>query len=263
MTTRTIRRFVFGSSLALALVAGCASSGLSIRERPGMDYSSYALALYDVEPSAPALPARRMALPARVAVAQLGEVAPPQAMLDAMRKDTAFASVHTVPGGIDVAPEFPHDRGSTASDRVALQQSLARQRADRLRRHARDGGADYLFLFGGTVDHAATGTPLGVADLTIVGMFLVPSKRLSADARAGGTLVDAHTGRVVASVSAQSAGQRIAPTAAQDNSQLKLMTRLRDEVSTELGKQLAERMRQIATQRAAGGEQQAISSAIP
>ena len=94
--------------LASSLV-GCESSGLSMRETPGRDYAAYALIAHDLPPvtdaAGAAEPARPVTLPARLAVAQLGEIAPPTSMIDALRAARqTFSAVTTVPGAVSFAP---------------------------------------------------------------------------------------------------------------------------------------------------------------
>src|SRR5439155_12462927 len=98
------REFVMRSAirittiLAAAALAGCTSNGLSPREVRGRDYSSYVLSMYDPDVRASAgqdaAQPPAVATPARIAVAQVGEVAPPLEMLEVLRRDRlAFASV--------------------------------------------------------------------------------------------------------------------------------------------------------------------------
>lgn len=115
-----------------------------------------------------------------------------------------------------------------------------------MRNLARQTGADYLFLFGGTIDRATTNTALSLADLTIVGAFIVPSKRVAGEARASGTLVDVQTGQAMLIVSAERKDQRLAPTAAEQNSELKMSEQLRDQLASDLVEQLKSRVRAVA-----------------
>src|SRR5690349_3454505 len=107
--------------------AGCSMSYLSERETAGRTQSDYLYSLYDkpapanaaaAGAAAPAAgaspgpgganepgtveaqgPARPLRLPTTVTVVQIGEVAPPQSMVDALRKEPAvFARVETMPG---------------------------------------------------------------------------------------------------------------------------------------------------------------------
>jgi hypothetical protein len=139
---------------------------------------------------------------------------------------------------------------SGPADYAAQTRRAAHVHIDRLRAYARDLRADYVFIFGGTIDRANTGTALSAADLTIVGGFFVPSRRIQGIARASGALVDVESGRVVLSVSADSQQKSLAPSFAQENSEIKMLTKLRDEVSLELAEQLTAGVKSEA---AAGG----------
>ena len=237
---------------AVALAAGCASSGLSTRETVGRDYASYAYAMYQSPDAAtgkgrPEAPAE-VVTPARVAVAQLGEVAPPEQMLARLREDKAlFARVEPVPGIMYAAPNargFQRHPEAAPSDYAPVQDPYeqARQHAEAMRRYARDTGADYLFLFGGTVDHNTTGTPLSLMNLTVVGAFVVPSRKTDAAARATGSLIDVETGRVVASVSADETRGKLSTAVSADANEEKLLFRLRQEVALDLAEQLCSQL---------------------
>jgi len=70
------------TSLLVVCAAGC-TQGLSARETRTQNYSSFIMSLYD-QPLQQAQPAALVA-PMRVAIAQVGELAPPQAMLSHLR----------------------------------------------------------------------------------------------------------------------------------------------------------------------------------
>ena len=237
------------------VLAGCETTGLSPREVRGQDFSTYVMALYEPPVAAPRgapQPGRYetpapLRLPLRVAVAQVGEVAPPQAVLDVLRKDpSAFASVQPTPGAAEFHGESAY-AASRATDPAGQVRRAAQQHLERMRRYARDLGAEYLFLYGGTIDHATTGTPLGAADLTIVGAFLVPSKRIAGVARASGALIDVRSGRVVVSVSADAEDTRLAPSFSREAGELKMLKTLRDDVVVKLSGQLAARVKSEAS----------------
>src|SRR5688572_14560771 len=181
MRKRTLAVPVLMACVAVG-AGGCASTGLSTREVRGQDYATYAFSMSEaVDPgsTAPAptptagsaavgrntsatmseavdsntatTSAKRepVVTPARVAVGQLGEVAPPLSMLESMRKQAnVFASVQPIPAVLDVgAPPLPNRPGEMASSR-----NEAKEHGERMRRYAAGIGADYLFLCGGTVD---------------------------------------------------------------------------------------------------------------
>src|SRR4051812_43415626 len=83
--------------------AGCESTGLSLRERGSSTVSNYMMALGDAAPEARGglpLPARP-ALPMRLAVAQIGEDAPPHVFLAPLKnEDKLFSHLDSVPAAV-------------------------------------------------------------------------------------------------------------------------------------------------------------------
>src|SRR5688572_1613530 len=87
------------SIAVLLLIAGCAS-GQSRHERPAQTYPTFILSLYD-DPKPQPRSAPPVA-PMRVAVAQVGELVPPQAMLEHLRQSKAmFQRVEGIPAIFD------------------------------------------------------------------------------------------------------------------------------------------------------------------
>ena len=253
-----MRAFLSFVSVAILLfLTGCATSGLSVRETPG-DFSAIALSLHDVANAAgpaaqPAVPAKPASFPVRIAVAQLGEIAPPEDMLAVLReRRETFIDVQAVPSAMtnyNIGHVYSRRGGGqhySTADAMEDRRQAIRQHVDSMRAFARDGNADYLLLFGGTVDHATTSTPWSIFDLTIVGAFIVPSKQIMAEGRAGATLIDVRTGRSVMTFNAQAKGDRLAATASRDHSELKLVRSLRDDLTRDLAKQLAQRIRHLS-----------------
>src|SRR6266446_5303494 len=93
--------FVAKSSILLIvsiLAAGC-TFGRSHNERPAQTYPTFIMSLYDDAKPQRATPP---VAPMRVAVAQVGELAPPQAMLDHLRQNKAmFQRVEGIPAVFD------------------------------------------------------------------------------------------------------------------------------------------------------------------
>lgn len=260
----------------VAILAGCNSSGLSPRETRGHDYATYASALPETasyalgmyqpaasgtadSTSAPA----QLTMPATIAVAQVGELAPPSSMLDRLRHhlDT-FASVQAIPGiespryGDSRTAASPYFHGhfrstcppadsDTSWTRTQDRQN-ARDQIQRMRALAHEVGAKYLFLYGGLVDRSTTTTPLTLANLTIVGMFVVPSEKIEARATAAGSLIDVETGRVILVASADAQKQTLSPSIARDGDEIKLLSSLRDDVTTALADHLINQIKDRA-----------------
>ena len=275
MTRPTNPTRLCAAGLSLAIVAaGCESSGLSARETDHRDYSSYVHALYDepalppgspadspagaqvpMEPQAPA----KLVLPCRLAVAQVGEVAPPQAFLQKLRDQAGlFTRVETVSGisaeeGLvtgeaqDEGFTPRHVAGPPAPGRAwrnASAREVARRDLARMRRQARDMGMDHLLVVGGTIDQTTQDNGLGVMDLTIVGAFVVPSKEIKAEARAAAALIDVPSGRVIMTASSDTSRKGVASSATQESGQINVLREARDEVVNKLADSVIAQCRQ-------------------
>jgi len=195
------------SVLALLAVVcgGCGSDGLSPHEQNGQDLSK---AVYqqpdDLMDQTAAMGSKMtiaappiITLPMRVGVVQMGEVAPPQAMLEAFRKRTdLFTDVEPLPGNLNEAT----------------------QQMPKLLGTARSMGFDHVLVYGGTVDSGKSRTSLELFNLTIVGIFVVPSDQIWANGKAAGSLIDVSTGRIAMNLSVDSTGSAFLPTYMADNS---------------------------------------------
>src|SRR6266568_670584 len=126
--------------------AGC-STGLSPRETRTQNYPAFVLSLYD-NPG-PAAPTPALTTPLRIAVAQIGEIAPPQIMLDRLRqRGELFTRVEGIPGVF----EDVQGNNNTAALTISERQQV-RDRVGHLQHLAYDVGMDYLFIYGGAIDH--------------------------------------------------------------------------------------------------------------
>ncbi len=218
--------------VGLALAGGCAQSGLSAHEG---GQQSYPMLMYTAaEPyttnNAPVL----IRTPARVAVAQIGEVAPPQAMLDGLRAHPElFRRVAPVTGVFTAAEADAPARQYSPNEQTPTPAAQSDQLA-RMRSMAAGLGMDYLLVFGGTIDHGEQGSGLQLLDLTIVGAFVVPSHGVTVNGRAAGSLIDVHTGQVVMNYSAEAKGSGAAPTAFVANVEEGSVLKNRDELIQKL-----------------------------
>src|SRR5215469_6337557 len=82
---------IIQSAVAVAmacLLAGCETTGLSPRERSGVSYPNYILSLQSDGTNAP----RKVITPIRLAVAQVGEAAPSDAMLNKLAASKTLVS---------------------------------------------------------------------------------------------------------------------------------------------------------------------------
>jgi len=223
--------------LVAGAVAGCASTGLSYRESPGRSYPSELRSMYAYAPYEPGTgqaPARPVFHgPARLTVAQVGEVAPPPSMIDTLSAERAlFARVEGIPAGNDIggpAQQTPQQHAPANATRVP-------SAMDWMLNYARQSGADYLLVYGGTMDTSEHQGALSMLDLTVVGAFIVPGHEVKATCRAAGVLIEVPTGHVVANVSAGRDDGRLTSAVAQSGDRIKLMSDLRDKVIADLAK---------------------------
>ena len=256
MLKQTVRPVL---AAAVFLAAGCASSGLSVREDGNNTISSYLSAMPSLTARAATSPAAATATagvprPASVAVVQVGEVAPPDSLLTALRgRPDLFREVQGLSG---VAPEQPLAADYNARRRygyraVPVSAVEPRDQMADLLQLAEDVGADALLIFGGTIDADEQAGWQGVLDLTIIGAFVVPSRKLTAEGKATAAWVDVDARRVLATASAGVDRSTLATTAGREGSQRKQMRRVRDELVKELTGDLIQRFETLATPAAA------------
>jgi hypothetical protein len=242
------------TTIVIAL-AGCAREGLSPRERGNANYTVYLMSLYDNANAGAVAAAQQPAvrLPARVAVVQIGEVTPPAKLVEYLRgQPDLFARVEGVP---DMASGMELHRGQESAEGV---RQRVHNEVQRMQQFARDLGMDYLFLYGGNVDYQTRQGGLSVLDLTIVGAYVVPSRKVDAYARASGALVDLNTGRAVIVSSADARDGKMASAVTEDDAERKVLAELREDVIEKLGEQLVSDLRGWK-----GGETQTMNAAAP
>ena len=220
------------------MISGCYSTGLSLRESGQFNYSNFVYALYGDKPVAREDDSR-MSKPIALAVAQVGEHTPPKEMLDILREERGLiASVQTIPAG---GPE-PDRYGRNEND---IKKSDVEDQMSRMRHLARDLGADYLFIFGGSVDYGHKPNILSILDITIVGAYIFPSVKHMADGRASGALVDVHNGRVLLVTDAQTDVSKITPSYLDySQGEDQVLAKVRREIALELADKFIEKLKQ-------------------
>jgi len=227
------------SIFAILLVAGCSQSGLSPREGPH-DYASYITTLYE-KPEMIATPAAPPRFPVKLAIAQIGEMAPSQQVLERLQSERSlFAAVTSIPGMFS-------DWESHRSDNPAAVRENSRVQIERSPRLARDLGMDYLFVYGGTIDHDTHSNPLAFFDWTIIGAYIVPGKNVAASGKACGALIDLATGRVLLVSNVQDEKHSLSSTAASDGAELHMINTLRAELALRLAHQFVSDCKQRGT----------------
>ena len=223
------------ATLSLILLTGCATTGLSQREVSGISFPNYILSLSSTN-TAPARPV--LAKPIRLAVAQVGESAPPADLLQKLATNPErIASVVAMPAPGDT--QYPY---YAPRDNSQLKQEDFSTRVQALCRLSRNLGADYLFLCGGDLTEWQDSNLLRVLDLTIVGGMILPSTKIHLEGRVAGALIDVATGEPVLMVSTQA--QRSASSASfyadQKTGGQKVL--LRNELASAIGSELLREM---------------------
>jgi hypothetical protein len=221
-----------------ALLAGCGTSGLSRHEVAGGSYPNYILNLPTTN-SAPDRPPLRK--PIRLAVAQVGESAPPRALLNKLESNRdSIASVVGLP-----APAETEHRYYAPKDNSQNKQVDFVSRVQQLCRLSKSMHADYLFICGGDMTWWNSPNLLRVFDITIVGGMVLPSTKVNVEGRAAGALVDAATCEPVLMLSTDATRSGFSPTFYIDEKTDGQRVALRDELTASLADEL---LKKIASQ---------------
>jgi rhombotail lipoprotein len=217
------------------LTAGCTFGG-SQNERPAQTYPTFIMSLYDDTKPRPSTPPTA---PMRVAIAQVGELVPPQAMLDHLRQNKSmFQRVEGIPAVFD---DF-----SQSGALPTTPKQITRDRVARLQRMTQDLGLDYLFIYGDTVSNYTRENPLQILDLTIVGAFVIPSREVRATGKAAGALIDARTGSVLFIASADTEQTKMATGTNQEGETAKVVQNARESLTLRLADQLVARTQEVS-----------------
>jgi hypothetical protein len=162
--------------------------------------------------------------PARVAVAQLGELQAATAFLNELRNNPdLLQKVTSVPAmPPDLAGFYDHTEQSvslggtektTPPKRDGKDALTPKEFLQELRLLSLDMGSDYLFVYGGSIDFRTKEDGLAkLFDLTIVGAFVIPSEAHSLQGRGIGLLFDVKENRVVMSVASDTSRHELATT---------------------------------------------------
>jgi hypothetical protein len=198
-------RFKLILILSVIFLSGCYTTGLSLRENRSHNLSRYIYSLYNGGTQSKQK-THYIRKPIKLAVAQLGEIAPTEEVIKRLvQHKSLFYSVTTIPAGeLDIYSPYQRDKDSEQTDMA--------QRMKRMRYLAKDQGADYLFIFGGTADFQMTPNVLQFFDLTLIGAYILPSTHHEAQGRASGALIDVHGGRVIFMPSASASVSKTTPS---------------------------------------------------
>lgn len=230
-----MNRFLLPAITAMSFVCmtGCVSTGLSVRETQN-DYGLYVDSLCQRADLAAAAPVRP---PIRLAVAQIGETAPPAAFTEGLSRSDLIRQTIPIPmPGAAVPGNWARNgRNSMPSvnDRLKDAQNLAREM-----------GADYLLIVGGNVDTRTAHNPLAILDFTIVGGAVAPGVNVHAEGKAAGALLDVVSGRVVFLTNAEAKDSGVCPAFYQDDKCDQMEVKMRDVLLKKLASAFLEKLRQ-------------------
>jgi len=215
---------IIGSAVifvVLSLTTGCETPSQSRREQAA--YPSYIL---NLRPKLTAATQSSFALPLCLAVVQVGEPAPPKAMLDRLQSE------HSLVASAAGLPSWEHARNSTNSVEKAAEQ------VDAICRLAQSVGAGQVFIFGGNMESWCDGNAMRFLDFTLVGGALFPSTKIHAEGKAAGTLIDAATREPMFLVSVDAKRSTHSPTFQANGKTDTLCAALRDELTVALTDEL-------------------------
>ncbi len=218
---------------AVCLLTGCESTGLSPRERSGVSYPAYVMSMATAQTNTPA---HRPVPPIRLAVAQVGEAAPPAALLEKLEQRTdAITCITGLP--------LPGEQGAIYNSSQAKGPDDEYGRCMKsVCQLARSAGADYVFICGGNLDSWRKNNQLSVLDVTLIGGVLFPGGEVNVEGRGAGVLVDVATGSPVIFASAEVNHSSATPDFLADGKQTGMSVDARNELVGKLGDELLKKL---------------------
>ncbi|HTM07379.1 MAG TPA: hypothetical protein VL754_03210 [Verrucomicrobiae bacterium] len=217
-----------------------------------VNYSALLLDFYRNDPrmhQAASAEPMTVKVPARLAVAQLGELQAASNFLTELRgSPELLASVASVPAvppdlaGFYQYTEQSVSLGGTERRHAPQQESkdplTPKDFLQELRLMSLDLGSDYLLVYGGSIDfRTKEEAVLKLLDLTIVGAFIIPSEAHSLQGRAIGLLIDVKQNRIVLSTAADTTSRGLASSRYSESALRNLITDIRVELQKNLAKE--------------------------
>jgi len=219
------------AAAGMCLLTGCETTGLSAREHSGVDYPNYVLSLPADRPANSPKPA----LPIHLAVAQIGESAPPKTMLDALAaRSDLITSVVALPLPCEAVEPYRYRSKEVVTDYAGRVKAICRL--------AKASGADYVFLFGGNVDSWTDGNALRFFDITIIGGMILPGTKVNLEGKGAGTLIEAATEQPVIFINADNNHSQYSPDFFSDDKTMDMRVQARDELVKKLQAGLLEKL---------------------
>lgn len=230
------RALLLASILPVALImTGCESTGLSAHEQNN-GYSALISGYYQKTPDK--ISTKPVSTPIKLAVAQIGETAPETAFTTALAKDAHLVrNVVAVPmPGEKPNPYQSKDKELTSDIFAAQVQSC--------RNLARELGADYLLLIGGSIDSYHSHNIFSPLDLTVVGAAVLPGTKVHSNGKAAGALIDVVSGKIVLLSNAELKRAGLTPSFYAEDKRDSMNVKLREEVLEKLAADFLEKLQQ-------------------
>jgi len=216
------------------VLAGCYATGLSPREQGANRFSELVYGLCEQQDQT-AEELEPIHLPIRLGVAQIEETAPPNELLDALKKHrNLITDIIELPlaGDPNNGRYYYHKPDADTGD-------LIRKQAATLRKLGEQMGADYILVIGGNVDSHVEARPTQVLDLAILPGFIIPSQTIEMNMKAGGAFINAKNGRVEFLLTTTSETTNNCPTFYIEQKMEKMAIEQRSALSKQLAEELA------------------------
>ena len=212
--------------LTAVLLSGCTTTGLSQREVGGSTYARFIQALHQNQPGD--TKAHELLPPIRIGVGQIGEAAPPASVLKRFQSEPALISkVVALPIAGEKVPSYPSWR---QREEIAAKDGHLDEQVAAVRHLAKELGVDYVVLLGGNIDTAEIRNAAAWLDITVLGMFVIPSYEIIGEGKAAAALIDAETGKARMLSNAQLKRTTTVPSIFGNEYRTKLQLKLRDDL---------------------------------
>lgn len=215
---------IFVMVVFVLAMSGCETSGLSMREGGRNTFSSVLYTLMgdkDVEANSK----DSLSFPITLAVAQVGEISPPINVMNHLRDDIHIHKVIGLPADFKDGGSYQHDNTSV--------QDFA-NKVNKMKNLSKNFGADYLFVYGGTIDSSVQTSWTSFFDITIIGSFIIPSQKVHLEGSASGVLFDVHSGETVVLVNTKKIRNVSSASYLLDSKTREAQIQMRDEMEKQL-----------------------------
>ncbi|MBN2712924.1 MAG: hypothetical protein JXR97_10925 [Planctomycetes bacterium] len=214
------------SVCCILLVGGCDTQGIS---GPGktttLGYDLSKLKARDI-------PGHKSSMPYHLVIAQAGATSPEPALTEYLRKQTKlFRKVSIIPA----APEVRN-----------FASEIEQRNPEELLKRAEAIDGDILLLVGGQIESTNSRTAASLADMTIVGNYVIPSNRLNVSGSALGAMISISNGTLIMTVDANHKLSKLSTSAKKYASEEQLVTKFRQDLLFKLAENFSARLSDAA-----------------